>query len=79
MIRMDKMFEVEDITLNDGDIVLSEEDFDRLVTKYDLPVFKYEYNVKHKKFEWENKVIFTIFNGVRVCLKTETVQVSSEI
>lgn len=71
---MKNVFEVEEIT-NNNDVVLSKEDFDRFVSEYDLPVFKYKYTTKYKAFKWENKSKFTIFHGVHICLKIETTQI----
>ncbi|MCK5012967.1 MAG: hypothetical protein KAS66_04040 [Candidatus Omnitrophica bacterium] len=72
---MSDIFEVQEITKSEG-IVLSEEDFNKFVNRYELPTFRHEYTTEYKSEGrtaiWDNVSVSTVFQGVTVGMKTDT-------
>ena len=72
---MENEFEVVRVIGQTSDIVLSEEEFEKFVNKYDLPVFKYKYETHNESRKMFTEDTFTIFNGRKICLMIKISQI----
>lgn len=70
---MSREIQVERINTK-NEIILSEEEFKTFVNRHELPVFKYEYETPFKTRKTHTKILFTVFNGERICIEPEITQ-----